>query len=207
MTPLTNRIASLSDEDELLVATAGGTVDGLSTPTSDTDILALCRAPVLPSLQRLLGQRLRLDLEHQDLDWFAAIEGRLLDHAVSVTGGLSPFSILDLRFLVRIGGGEALPAAGTLRDRLDRLLDKLRHAAAELVSTRFVSCFEDVAGFVLAGQNDLTATLAGELVQAACLLALLQNQLVDLSPKWPSRGACAGRTQRWPRLRATRCAT
>lgn len=184
MLPMASQIASLSDEDELLVAAAGGTLDGLSTPTSDTDILIICRAPVLPNLQRLLRQQSRLDLEHQDLDWFAAIEARLLNHAVSATGGLSPFAMLDLRFLVRVHSGEALFAVGTLRDRLDALRDKLRHAAAELISTRFVSCFEDVAGFVLGCQDDLAPILAGELVQSACLLALLQNGLVDLSPKW-----------------------
>ena len=112
------------------------------------------------------------------------MEEALNRHSVSISGGLSPFSYLDLRFLARLSGADALIDTAALGARLSVLSKPLRRAASELVSTRFVSLFEDACGFILSAHAPLVRLIAGELVQNAALLALLQIGLVDLGLKW-----------------------
>ncbi len=185
-------LATTTPADYAQAEDAAGACDRYRTPTSDRDFFAIASRDAGAIIRGALGHVERLDLELRDLAWFDAIELQLHDHVVSVGGGLSPFGYLDLRFLSRIGGADLMIDTGNLGARLDCLHDLIRIASSELLSTRFVSLFEDAVGFALARRADDVRLIAGELVQYACLLALLQVGRVDLAPKWAPARCVAG---------------
>jgi hypothetical protein len=91
---------------------------------------------------------------------------------------------MDLRFLARILRGQVVVDEGGVREGLEPLREPLRIALATYLSSSYAVVYEDVVGLLLAERYSEIVPIAGELAQRACLLALLQTQLVEPSPKW-----------------------
>jgi hypothetical protein len=168
----------------ILIAMGGSSLTELRTPTSDTDFFAIVDAFSLPKVKRLISSLSRVDLEVRDIEWLEAITARLLEYEPTVNAGPSEFSFWDLRFLTRISLGRVLIQQGEIADKIASVRDQLRMTLAAFFSSGFVTIYEDAVGLYLAERYEEVLPISGELAQRACLLALLQNCLVDPAPKW-----------------------
>lgn len=163
------------------------------TATSDTDLF------VVSDFQRASKEELRaylglllpapIDLEYMTLARFYEVTSALLHYKPAASAGLSPFRFDELRFLVRVYRGEQLLRLDAVQARLDECADLLRQACAFYISSMYVMKYQDAYGLVMLDRSDEVLLIAGELVQYACLLGLLQTALPDLAPKWAPSAA------------------
>ncbi len=168
----------------VLLCLGGSTLTALRTPTSDTDFFAIGAPRALSIARRIVSGLPKTDLEIRELPWLERLGEQLQAYHPPVHGGASPFAFVDLRFLARVLRGHAVVDEGGLLARIEPLREPLRRALATYLSSSYIVVYEDAVGLLLAGRYDEIPTIAGELAQRACLLALLQTQLVEPSPKW-----------------------
>jgi hypothetical protein len=168
----------------VLLCQGGSSVTALRTPMSDQDFFGLGGASVLGVLGRLVRGLPKSDLEVREAAWLDEIGGALGALRPGLNGGPSPFSFMDLRFLARVCLGRPIVDRGGLLARVQGLREPVRVALAAYLSSSYLATYEDVLGLDLAGRHQEVLPIAGELAQRAALLGLLQDALVDPSPKW-----------------------
>ncbi|MGJ5199643.1 hypothetical protein [Bradyrhizobium sp. HKCCYLRH1030] len=191
--PLARLAQVLHHRGPLIFALGGSSTTQRRNRTSDTDLFAIAGRDQMSDLVAIAGSFPRADLELRDLDWLDSFCTRLSSYRPSINAGPSPFSFVDLRFLARVLLGTEIVSHSDLRRRLESCREPLRVALATYMSSYYVSTFEDVAGLYFDHRHEDALLVAGELAQRACLLGLLQIELVDPAPKWSFAIAREGR--------------
>lgn len=177
-------------ESHLAVGGSSGTP--FETIVSDLDLFLIgsddeTALAIRREIGRFCGRS--VDLEHMEKARFFKLTDELRRYRPQLSAGLSPFVFGDLRFLVRACQGSPIFSDNAIGNRLKEIREPLRIASAFYLSSLFVMRYQDAYGLFSANRIEDLTLVSGELVQLACLLALLHGDLVDLAPKSAPRRA------------------
>ncbi|MFI6517605.1 nucleotidyltransferase domain-containing protein [Spirillospora sp. NPDC050679] len=167
---------------DALVVVGGSLLTDCATPTSDLDLLVVGSPDEARAAAAALESPSAVDLEVRAPEWLPLLAERLHGFTPCAAGGPSPFDFFDLRFLARVLLGEVIAGSPP-----ETLREPLRVALTDYFATWWSSTYLDVLGLYLAERPDEALVLVGELAQRACMVALLQERLVDPAPKWALR--------------------
>lgn len=174
------------------LAIGGSSGTPFETIVSDLDLFLIgLDDDTALAIRREIGQLCgrSVDLEHMKAARFFELTNELRCYRPQLSAGLSPFSFGELRFLVRACQGSPIFSDNAIGNRLEEIREPLRIASAFYLSSLFVMRYQDAYGLFSANRIEDLTLVSGELIQLACLLALLQGDLVDLAPKSAPRRA------------------
>lgn len=178
-------LASLYNlSDDTWVAFGGSVGTRFATSTSDVDLFVIGSLEQISSLSKALARAPRLDLESMSLPIFYDLQERLLRYQPCLNGELPPFVFTELRFLARCSLGTLLHRSKRTEELLHETRTALRLAISAYVSSVFVNRYQDMVGLYSDKRYSEALSWTGELFQLACILGLLQTDLVDPTPKW-----------------------
>jgi hypothetical protein len=192
-------------KSELLLALGGSYTSNYRTPVSDVDLFVIADEEDIQTIQSHVPAIPKVDIETRSTLWLNEICHKLVSHQLSLSGHFPNFDIYDLRFLARVLVGERLISCDCINGTLGQIEAPLCRVLAQYQSILFTNAYQDVYGLYICGRFDEAVFVAPALIQAACLLALLNTDLVDPSPKWAIQRAMNSDRKSLSKL-ATSCA-
>jgi hypothetical protein len=169
---------------ELLLALGGSHTTNYRTPVSDVDLFLIANEKSIDIVLSHVSAPPRVDIEARSTRWLNQVCDQIMSHQLSLSGRFPDFDPYDLRFLARVLVGERLVNCNAINETLRRVEGPLCRVLAQYQSVLFTNAYQDAYGLYICGRFDEVVFIASPLVQAACLLALLNTNLVDPSPKW-----------------------